>query len=187
MRYLIGLLLLVGCSTEALGQVTQPTHLSATTRKEQEVAAQESVPLQSGPVPIKELGIDKVAEANHLRRLYPCDEWLDASVAAGWPVELWHQQSFVMWRESRCRPFVRSQTSDSGLMQVNDFWCKPSAYTDRGWLQDQGIVQTCADLMDPLTNLIASRAIFNYSHERNQNGWNPWRMAADFDPPVVND
>jgi len=186
MRYLMGLLLLVSCSTQVVPPPNQPTALSATTRKEQGVVTPTTAPLQTGPVPIPELGIDEVAETNHLRRLYPCDEWLDASVEAGWPVELWHQQSFVMWRESRCRPFVRSQTSDSGLMQINDFWCKPSAYTDRGWLQDQGIVQTCADLMDPATNLAAGWAIFNYSLHRNENGWNPWRMPANFDPPPVN-
>lgn len=187
MRYLVGLLLLVSCSTQRLNEVTEPTHLSANTRKEQGITTQKLNPSQTQPVRINELGLDEVVEKNRLRRLYPCDEWLDASVVAGWPVELWPQQSFVMWRESRCYPSVRSQTSDSGLMQINDFWCKPSAYTDRGWLQDQGIVETCADLMDPLTNLIASRAIFNYSHEQNQNGWNPWRMAADFVPPAVND
>lgn len=185
MRFLVGLFLLVSCSTQALGQPIDSTHLSATTRKEQGVTTHTQAPLQTGPVPIKELGIDKAAEANQFRRLYPCGEWLDASVQAGWPIELWPQQSFVMWRESRCRPFVRSKTSDSGLMQINDFWCKPSAYTARGWLQDQGVIQTCQDLMDPATNLRAAFLVFTYSLDRNQNGWNPWRMTADFVPPSV--
>lgn len=48
-----------------------------------------------------------------------CVEWEPHLQTAHpeWDVE---RMSRIMWRESRCLPHVRSDTSDSGLLQIND-------------------------------------------------------------------
>lgn len=187
MRKFLGGLLLVGCTSTATPVVTEPTTKSTTPKIQVEIPVQSTSPKQTVRLVPKEVLTEKTLRRLALRHDYPCGDYLAVSIEAGWPIELWPQQSFVMWRESRCRPEVRSTTSDTGLMQINDYWCEPSKYSDAGWLQDQGIVSTCEDLKDPETNVRAALAIFTYSLERNQNGWNPWRMAADFEPPAVAD
>jgi hypothetical protein len=62
-----------------------------------------------------------------------------------------------------------------GLLQINQFWCKPSKYTDNGWLQDMGILDDCQELYDPATNLRAGLAMYSYSVYKNGDGWHPWR------------
>jgi hypothetical protein len=187
MRYLIALLVLCSCSTTAHSAISEPPTPPTTTRTQAVATTQ---PPQT-PSPVlslpKELGLDAIAELNTLRRAYPCDQWLETALSVGWPVDLWPQLSFVLYRESRCRPDVRSATSDTGLAQVNDYWCEPSKYSEAGWLQDQGLLLHCSDLTNPTINLKSALAIFQYSADRNANGWNPWRMTADFEPPVVAD
>lgn len=113
---------------------------------------------------------------------YKCAEWIPTAVEIGWPndPEVLSMLGRVMFRESRCRPEARSKSSDTGLLQVNDFWCKRSRYSDHpaGWLGLQGIVTSCADLTDPTTNLTAGLAIYHYSKDRNGNGWHPWRYSG---------
>lgn len=86
----------------------------------------------------------------------------------------------VMHRESRCFHQVVNSTDPNGgsigLMQINMFWCKPSKWQPKGWLQAQGILEDCDDLFVPLTNLYAAKAIYDYSADRNGNGWQPWGL-----------
>jgi len=88
------------------------------------------------------------------------------------------QVDYVMWRESRCRQVAFNPTDPMGgsfgLFQINSYWCKPSRYSKRGWLQQQGIVETCEDLFNPLVNARAFMAIFDYAEERYGDGWIPW-------------
>jgi hypothetical protein len=88
------------------------------------------------------------------------------------------QVDYVMWRESRCRQVAFNPNDPMGgsygLFQINAYWCKPSRFSKRGWLQEQGIVETCEDLFNPLVNAEAFMAIFDYAHDRYGDGWLPW-------------
>jgi hypothetical protein len=63
-----------------------------------------------------------------------------------------------------------------GLTQINDrSWCLPSRYYKKGYLQSLGIIEYCEDLFDPLTNLIAAKALYDYSKEKGS-GFQPWNL-----------
>lgn len=111
----------------------------------------------------------------------PCQEWVPTALSVGWPADrdMVEKLLSVMWRESRCHPGAVNQTDPNGgslgLLQVNQFWCKPNRYTDNGWLQDMDILDGCQELYDPVTNLRAGLALYSYSVYKNDNGWHPWR------------
>lgn len=115
------------------------------------------------------------ATPKHLR----CDDrfQISALAASGRKAQI-RQVDYVMWRESRCRQVAFNphdpMGGSYGLFQINAFWCKPNRYSKRGWLQEQGILKTCEELFDPIVNANAFMAIFDYSHDRNGNGWIPW-------------
>lgn len=113
---------------------------------------------------------------------YRCAEWIPLAVEIGWPndSEVLSMLGRVMFRESRCTPTARSKSSDTGLLQVNDYWCEPSRYTDNpsGWLGDRMPLGSCADLTDPTKNLQAGLLIWYYSETKNGNGWHPWRFSG---------
>lgn len=104
-----------------------------------------------------------------------CAEWLPTMLEAGWPVnpDILAMALTIGWRESRCQANADSGP-DHGIWQINRYWCNPSKYTPNGWLQDRGIVTTCDDLFDPLTNARAALAIYLYSVDRNGDGFLPW-------------
>lgn len=112
----------------------------------------------------------------------PCQEWLPTALSVGWEAdrEVIETLLSIMWRESRCRPEALNGSDPNGgsvgLLQINNFWCKPNRYTDRGWLQDQGVLTDCSELHNPATNLRAGLIIYLYSLGKNQNGWHPWRL-----------
>lgn len=107
-----------------------------------------------------------------------CGEYHDLAISVGWSEAQWKKLSFVMYRESRCNTLSFNRTDPNGgsrgLIQINGFWCRPSRYNKNGWLQDQGILQTCDDLFIPEVNLRAGLAMWNYSQDRNKCGWRPW-------------
>jgi hypothetical protein len=106
-----------------------------------------------------------------------CPEWHTVALDAGWPIHALDRLDLILWRESRCLPDAFNPDDPNGgsigILQINKFWCKPSRYNPEGWLQAQGLLTTCADLYDPLTNLTAARAIFEYAEARGC-GWGPW-------------
>jgi hypothetical protein len=108
-----------------------------------------------------------------------CDErfTITALAASGRSAGI-RQVDYVMWRESRCRQVAFNpydpMGGSYGLFQINAFWCKPNRYTKRGWLQEQGILENCEELFDPMVNAEAFMAIYDYSHKHNGNGWLPW-------------
>ena len=107
-----------------------------------------------------------------------CGHWLDDALDVGWSRSHISKLDYVMWRESRCMPSVFNATDPNGgsrgLMQINQFWCLPSRYFPSGWLQSQGVLDSCAQLSNPTINLRAALAIFKYSEKQNNNGWQPW-------------
>lgn len=107
-----------------------------------------------------------------------CGHWLDDALHVGWSRSDLPKLDYVLWRESRCKSGVFNALDPNGgsrgLMQINQFWCLPNKYSPSGWLQFQGILNSCAELSNPVINLRAGLAIFKYSQKRNNNGWQPW-------------
>ena len=109
-----------------------------------------------------------------------CPQWWALARQAGWKANQMTTLDFIMHRESRCNPEAHNTTlnkdgsTDMGLTQINDrSWCLPSRYYKAGYLQSLGIIQYCEDLFDPLTNLRAAKALYDYSQE-NGSGFRPW-------------
>jgi hypothetical protein len=104
-----------------------------------------------------------------------CSQVATLAVAEGLPQAELETALRVAVRESRCTSdaFNPHDTmgGSAGIYQVNFFWCKPSTYWPTGWLQAQGILQTCDELFDPVTNTKAMVAIWHNS------GWLPWKTA----------
>lgn len=122
----------------------------------------------------------RLANVEALRATYGrCGEWYDLAVSIGWPAEEWPTLSKVLYRESRCNIDSWNRTDPSsgsrGLMQINGYWCRPSKWSQAGWLQDRGILTTCEDLFQPEPNLRAGLAIWLYGEQKHGCGWRgPW-------------
>jgi|GEM_PF-1373606 len=101
-----------------------------------------------------------------------CDMWIETAMVAGWQIDELPRLNYLMWRESRCDPDAHNPDDpmggSNGLVQINQFWCKTTQYNPGGWLQIQGVLRDCDELYEPLTNLLAARAIYEHS------GWRPW-------------
>jgi hypothetical protein len=103
-----------------------------------------------------------------------CVGALNLALSVGWPANETPTLLRVLKRESNCEEdaFNPRDTAGGsyGLMQINGFWCTPSAYWPQGWLQAKGILKVCDELFDPRTNLIAGLAIWHNST------WTPWNL-----------
>ncbi|MGA1753354.1 MAG: hypothetical protein ACO395_08360, partial [Pontimonas sp.] len=101
-----------------------------------------------------------------------CDEWMPLAREVGWAEEQLPKLSYVIYRETRCRPDQHNPDDpmggSNGLTQINQFWCKPTQYWPGGWLQTHGILDHCDELYDPRISLTASLALWENS------GWSPW-------------
>jgi hypothetical protein len=114
-----------------------------------------------------------------------CPQWWGLARQAGWTNDLLPMLDYVLWRESRCDATAhnttrnRDKSADLGLTQVNNrSWCLPTRYYPKGYLQTVGVLSTvgCEQLFDPIHNLRAAKAIFDYAQEKNGNGWQPWKL-----------
>ena len=109
-----------------------------------------------------------------------CPGWIPLAREVGWPEDQLDKLSFVMWRESRCQTLARNSTDpvsgSRGLTQVNGYWCRPSKWSENGWLQDRNVLSTCDDLYDAETNLRAALLIWFYGVEKGRTGWGPWAV-----------
>jgi len=103
-----------------------------------------------------------------------CAEALNLALSVGWPATETPTLMRVLKRESNCTPdaFNPRDTAGGsyGYMQINGFWCTPSAYWPQGWLQAKGILTVCDELFDPKINLIAALAVWHNSN------WSPWNL-----------
>jgi len=92
--------------------------------------------------------------------------------------DMMYEVDYIMWRESRCNASVINRDDPMGgsigLFQINKFWCKPNRYTERGFLQDAGVLTKCKDLYNPIINGKAMMAIYDYANNRYGDGWGPW-------------
>ncbi len=103
-----------------------------------------------------------------------CAGALNLALSVGWPATETPTLMRVLKRESYCTStaFNAKDTNGGsyGLMQINGFWCTPSAYWPQGWLQAKGILTVCDELFDPKVNLIAALAVWHNSN------WSPWNL-----------
>lgn len=110
-----------------------------------------------------------------------CPQWWETAKTAGWPEELLPKLDRVIHRESTCRENSYNPNDPAGgsygLTQINGYWCTVNKYNPSGWLQAQGILNSCQDLFDPVTNFRAAMALYMYSLNRHGCGWNPWRFC----------
>jgi hypothetical protein len=99
-----------------------------------------------------------------------CPQWYDVSIKAGFTHDDWPAVGIIAWRESRCFPNVHNGRDPSGgsrgIMQVNGSW--------RRYLRERDILWDITELHDPLTNMIAARAIVQYDRDRGNCDWKQW-------------
>jgi hypothetical protein len=117
------------------------------------------------------------APSTKTARKTACNEALQIALNVGWPADQMARLSVVLYRESRCAVTGRTHNPSDpmggsyGAAQINGYWCQPTTYWPKGWLQTKGIVATCDDLFNPETNLKAALAIWRNS------GWLPWGFS----------
>ena len=105
--------------------------------------------------------------ADQTKETKTCPQWehLLEEHNPGWDIK---KMSRIMWRESNCRPEVRSRTRDTGLMQINDI--------NHRYLTDR--LNTRIDsntLTNPELNVAAAAALWQYWDQHTNNGYQPWR------------
>ena len=104
-----------------------------------------------------------------------CGAVFDMAKHVGFPEHELATVVAVAYRESRCQPdaFNASDPNggSNGVMQINQFWCKPSRYWPNGYLQAYGLIRTCDDLFDLEHNMRSALAIYRYSE-----GWRAWSL-----------
>ena len=102
-----------------------------------------------------------------------CEQFSALAVNLGWPADQRTVLQAIMARESNCTPnSVNSKDpfgGSYGLLQINwGGWQK--------WLTAKGLIKGKKSLLDPVTNLRAGLAIYNYGVERYGFGWGPWSI-----------
>ncbi len=104
-----------------------------------------------------------------------CTQVASLALAEGLPPSELETALRVAVRESRCTSDAFNADDPNGgsysIYQINGFWCLPNSNWPTGWLQAKGIINTCTDLFDPITNTRAMVAIWRNS------GWLPWKTA----------
>ena len=104
-----------------------------------------------------------------------CTQVASLALAEGLPPSELETALRVAVRESRCTSDAFNADDPNGgsysIYQINGFWCLPNSNWPTGWLQAKGIINTCTDLFDPVTNTRAMVAIWRNS------GWLPWKTA----------
>ena len=165
MRTLLTLILiLTGCST---AYASGPDYVERTDESRFDAPVVLETPAVRGtPIQVTEPPVQLfIADPD-----WKCVEWFDLSLDAGFEPSDWPAMGIIMQRESNCWPWVHNTRDPAGgslgLMQVNCSW--------RRYLADRGILQTCQDLFDPFTNLVAARAIVQYDRDRGQCDWKQW-------------
>lgn len=103
-----------------------------------------------------------------------CPQWVGKALTAGWQAEKLPRLMRIMYRESRCLPDACGETDsphirkcrDWGLMQINDYSWKTT-------IRNMGM--NIEQMHDPYWNLWFARWLYEYSLERNGDGWHPWK------------
>jgi len=106
--------------------------------------------------------------------LTDCQYALQLASQAGWPLTEMGTVARIIYRESGCNADAYNAKDTAGgsygLYQINGYWCRPNKYWPTGWLQAQGILETCEQLFDPVINTNSAIAIWHNS------GYGPWAL-----------
>ena len=102
-----------------------------------------------------------------------CEQFSALAINLGWPANQRTVLEAIMARESSCNgTAVNSKDpygGSYGLLQINwGGWQK--------WLRAQNLITDKQSLLDPVINLRAGLAIYNYGVERYGFGWGPWSV-----------
>jgi len=94
-----------------------------------------------------------------------CTGWVEKARQVGWPEHTLPTLAVILRRESGCQPAAlgdKDKGGSYGLLQVHcPTWGLPNRYNEVGWLQARGIIETCEDLFEPITNLVAGLLIWH--------------------------
>ena len=120
------------------------------------------------------LALLPLAPTTTVAPLTDCQYALQLASQAGWPLTEMGTVARIIYGESGCKVDAYNAKDSNGgsygLYQINGFWCRPNKYWPKGWLQAQGILQTCNDLLDPKINTYSALAIWHNS------GYGPWAL-----------
>lgn len=109
---------------------------------------------------------------------FKCPQYAQTAIEAGWGLNDLKTLDFIMYRESRCHKDSHNPYDPSGgsygLVQLNGYFCRKNTYNPNGFFQNLGIITNCEDLFNPVINLRAAKALFDYEVNRGQCGWSPW-------------
>ena len=109
-----------------------------------------------------------------VKPLTDCQYALQLARQAGWPLTEMGTVARIIYRESGCKANAYNAQDTAGgsygLYQINGYWCRPNKYWPTGWLQAQGILKTCDQLLDPKINTYSALAIWHNS------GYGPWAL-----------
>jgi hypothetical protein len=123
----------------------------------------------SAPLPTTTLATTPITQPD------ACGEVFNMAKHVGFPEHELATVVAVAYRESRCQPDAFNANDpnggSNGVMQINQFWCKPSRYWPNGYLQAYGLIRTCDDLFDLEHNMRSALAIYRYSE-----GWRAWSL-----------
>ena len=123
----------------------------------------------SAPLPTTTLATTPITQPD------ACGEVFNMAKHVGFPEHELATVVAVAYRESRCQPDAFNANDpnggSNGVMQINQFWCKPSRYWPNGYLQAYGLIKTCDDLFNLEHNMRSALAIYRYSE-----GWRAWSL-----------
>lgn len=104
-----------------------------------------------------------------------CGAWAGYALGYGWPATQTPQLAEIMRLESGCDPSAIGDGGNSyGLLQIHcPTWVAKSTFWPDGWAAANGYPITCADLLDPATNLGIGFLIWA-GVEGSGGGWWNW-------------
>lgn len=161
-------LVLSACGATSVERISSPVPetLPATTTTTTTVVVGTTVPTT----------VPAVSTTTTIHLTGDCVEWADDALAIGWPLGELPTVQYLMYRESRCDPSQYNpddpRGGSHGLLQINGHWCRPNPTygIDIGWLQENGMLQSCDDLYDPWVNLQSALLIWT------EYGFEPWGL-----------
>lgn len=131
--------------------------------------------------PPRQPTVEELYPLDSLPADWKCTEYFHLSLNAGWTIVDWPRLGNIMYRESRCIPTACGKTDspnirkcrDWGLLQINDYSWKTTV---------RGLGLDIEQMWEPYWNLWFGRWLFNYSLDKNGDGWQPWRLQPQSRP-----
>lgn len=121
-----------------------------------------------------------LAAPAHAELQWHCPHLYKLARKAGFARSDWPKLDAILWRESHCAPGAKGLnrradgtvwSTDYGLTQINDYsWVT--------YLRNKRIIKSSTDLLHPLVNLRAAKALYDYSKDHGYNPWFQWRTSG---------